>query len=204
MCNYWMEEYMSTCNLHKYCQSGFHRCYTNLCSPQQCMRWPVSLNPCQHSILSNILIFTKLIGKMMSLCGLVFHSEWGWLCFPVFKSHFYFFYCGKNFWFSLPIFLLACCPPAYSFASCIWAISLWSIIYVMNIFVQFWDFIWHYGDFCFAMQNFKNFCVVQFNRIQQSFYLCLHCLSYLKLISVLVHDADCQEKALDWESDPNS
>ena len=45
------------------------------------------------------LIFTKLMGEMVYLCGLNLyfsHSGGGWLSFPVFQSHFYFFCCGKN------------------------------------------------------------------------------------------------------------
>lgn len=145
-------------------------------SPQRGQRWPVSSSPCRHRTLAIIVSFTELIGKRYSISGsrnLHFsHSEWGWLSFPVFKSHFYFFCCGKNFLF-LAHFSLGLLP------SCLLAgfMYLDNYFVVCNIcskyFCPIWGFYFTLWGFYFAPWNFKNVYVVKFNQIHQSFYLCL-------------------------------
>ena len=63
-------------------------------------------------------------------------------------------------------------PAAYSFVLCIKVICLLSVTYAANVFVQvgFYLTLW---EFIFAMQNFRNLCVIKFIQIYESSYFCL-------------------------------
>lgn len=108
---------------------------------------------------------------MVSLCSLnlYFSPERGGVFFHMFKSHFNFFFMVERislFFSHFSMGLLLSCFICK-------VISLLSVIYVANIFVQFGIlFDTSLGIFV-ALQNLKNFGAVKFNQIYQPFHVCL-------------------------------